>query len=221
MEDVLKAVAAGFAAVATLVGIFGALEGLTVRARLRRRSLVADELAKMDPSPRRREALHEVRDVGLARLLAAWHIPTWRFVQPVATVIVMPTFLAFFVYISDEKREAAVFACLSLVLLTIQSRRLVRLVTERQRISLAFARREAIQPARLSLGDDIEYPRREWVLAIMAAAGLVAASIGAGLLVRGTSDANGLGLLFVGSMVAWTPVDNLRNGSLRPGMPRR
>lgn len=217
MGDLLKSLGAVVAVVASLAAVALAVDQFTLRARLRRTEQWALAMLDHDHTGERAAALTNLRLDATSRVVAGLLVPAWFFADFVGSLALGTVTLATAVDAHRFGGSSWVVLALALLLLTLMSRRAVRLYLERSRIAWEYRNDRAIVQPRRKIGDKTDVRLwREFAFAVVFSAGACAVATGVGLaLSRRRVDDGPVALIVAGTLVAWFILDALRGYALR------
>jgi hypothetical protein len=216
VNSTLTTAGAAIAVIASALGVLITLEQLTLRARLRKSAETAKTFAEA-ASGEREVVLASIHDVAVARLVAGWLVPGWRFAEAVVWLVGVPIGLGAAVADEGLSKDTWAFVLVGFVSLTLSNRRGARLLLERQRIAREYMATQKVEPPRIALIHQMEGgTRREFLWGAVVSLGAVLGSVGAGLLFHDPESTWPLTLLIVGIALLTAPADFLRAGAVRP-----
>lgn len=215
VTEYLPAVGASLAAIATLVGIAAAIDQLTLPARLRRLEAWSRAAHESETDDERKSALRMIRSVATARLVGAAYVPVMYFIEAVLWTGLAPLSVAAAFAASSPWSERLGAASFTLIVLALVLRRAIRLYLERQRIAREYFDGQAVKPPGLDLLHQMEGgTRREFVLALVFAVTITAASAGLGEMLSGNKSIWPFAVIGAAALIGWSPFRFVRAQSV-------
>ncbi|MFC4783288.1 hypothetical protein ACT8ZV_02360 [Nocardioides sp. MAHUQ-72] len=216
MTSILTTAGTALAVTASAVGVIVGVEQLTLRARLRKTIESAKTLAEPEEGERA-VVLKSIHDVAVARLIAGWLVPGWRFAEAIVWLIGAPIALGVTVWHDGLKKDTLLFAGVVLVSLALSNRRGLRLLFERQRIAHEYLGSRKVGPPRIELMHQLEGgTRKEFLFGAMGSLGATLLALGAGALAHDPEHGWPVVLLILGVFSLGGPWESLRAGAVRP-----
>lgn len=210
-------IAALVAVIASSVGVIVAVDQLTLRSRLRRTAEATEELAKHEDNANRLAALRSIHDVAIARLVAGWAVPWWRFAEFAVWFVLGPVTLALTAARQGWTGTVQTILVTNIVIVSLVARRGIRIYLERQRIAREYLTGADVAPPRLGMLQQMEGGTlSEFVMGAVISAGASLAALGVGLLVHDINTPWGFLCLLPGIVLAWSPTETLRARAVRP-----
>ncbi len=216
MTSLLTTAGAALAVVASAVGLVVTIEQLTLRARLRKTVETTKALKEFEGG-NRAVVLTSIHDVAVARLIAGWLVPGWRFAEAVVWLLGAPIALGFMVWQQGLSRESWTFGFFAIVAVGLSNRRALRLVLERQRVARQYLLEQTIGPARIGLMHQMEGgTRKEFLYGFLGSVGAVLIALGSGALAHDPETGWPLALLISGFVVLSLPWTFIEAGAVHP-----
>ncbi|XAS69856.1 hypothetical protein V3C33_20715 (plasmid) [Micrococcaceae bacterium Sec5.7] len=195
LDALLTAIPAVVAVVASVVGVLVAIDQLTQRARMRRIAEWSKALAEEEKSPDRSEVLLRVKTWATGYVLATVLVPARLFLEAAFYCLAVPAMVIWTVSTWTSLSLSVVLA--GFAALWVPLRRAIRSYLERYRIAAEYFRDGKVVAPRLTILYQMEGGTRpEFLWSALLAGGIVAASVGTGLLVGDAKNQAGA-LLFV------------------------
>lgn len=211
----LPFIGASLAAIATLVGIFTAVDQLTLSARLRRLEAWARAAEQGETDDARKAALREIQSVATARLVGAAYVPAVYFLEFILWALLAPVLTVTQFAKSSPWGERLSSAGFTTVVLALVLRRAVRLYLERQRVAREYLDGQAIKPPGLDILHQMEGgTRREFRYAVLFAVVVTTASVCVGMLLSGNTSVWPFAVLVAVTLLGWSPFRYLRAQSV-------
>lgn len=197
LDALLMIIPAVVAVVASVVGVLVAVDQLTQRARMRRIAEWSKELAEEEQNPDRSEVLLRVKTWATGYVLATVMVPARLFLEAAAWCFAVP---ALVIWTSSNWTSISVPLLLAgFATLLLNLRRAMRSYFERYRIAAEYFRDGKVVAPRLTILFQMEGGTRgEFLWSALLAGGIVAASVGTGLLVGDDPHQAGALLFVVG-----------------------
>jgi hypothetical protein len=218
VQSVLTTIGAVVALVTASVGVIAAIQQLTLRARLRRTAELAQALSGHEDDPERQTVLRSIQDVAIARLVSGWLLPWWRFSEFTVSLVTGPVLVVWTMAVTGWNEVSLSLALAAFALLTITTRRAVRLYLERQRVAREYLSGAKMTPPRIGFSQMAEGRiGAEYAVGASFSAGVILTAAGIGTLVYGGPHA-GWGLLFlaIGPQIGGVSSSWLRVRTVRP-----